>query len=61
MNRAFFIVAVPLALVVLGYCVVFWRSGITLPWGELLVPLVVLLGAMFWWLGRKVQRKQTAK
>ena len=58
MNRAFLIVVIPVALVVIGYCLVFWRSGITLPWGELLVPLLVLIGAMLWWMGRKTRRKQ---
>jgi hypothetical protein len=57
-NRAFLIVGVPVALVVIGYCLVFWRAGIALPWGELLAPLLVLLGAMLWWLGRRAQRKQ---
>jgi len=61
MNRAFLIVVVPVALVVIGYCVVFWRSGISLPWGGLLVPLLVLFGAMAWWAGRKASRKQATK
>lgn len=60
MNRAFFIIAVPLALVVIGYCVVFWRAGLTLPKGMLLVPVVVLLGAASWWVTKRGRTKKKA-
>jgi ABC-type glycerol-3-phosphate transport system permease component len=58
MNRAFLIIVVPAALVVIGYFIVFRQSGITLPVGELLVPLVVLLAAAVWWMLRKKEAKR---
>lgn len=53
MNRAFLIIVVPAALVVIGYFFVFRQSGVKLPLAELLVPVVVLLALLAWWMARK--------
>jgi ABC-type glycerol-3-phosphate transport system permease component len=58
MNRAFLIILIPAALVVIGYFIVFRQSGITLPIGELIVPVVVLLAAAAWWMLRKKEAKR---
>lgn len=57
MNRAFLIIVIPAALVVIGYFLVFRHSGITLPLGELIVPVVVLLAAATWLILKKKEAK----
>lgn len=57
MNRAFLIIVIPAALVVIGYFFVFRQSGIKLPLAELLVPVFVLLALLAWWMVRKRKQK----
>jgi ABC-type spermidine/putrescine transport system permease subunit II len=56
MNRAFYIILVPVLLVVLGYAVVFHSMGISPGYWRLIVAVVAFFGAL-WWLGRKTGRK----
>jgi len=56
MNRAFFIILVPAVAVVVGYVVVFRAMRMTLPWVQLLVP-AMLLGGALWWVGRGKARR----
>jgi hypothetical protein len=57
MNRAFFIILVPVLLVLIGYMVVF-RSmgGVPPPYWRVIVP-VALLGGALWWVGRGKGRR----
>jgi hypothetical protein len=55
MNRALFIILVPVALVSIGYVIVFRAMAMPLPWLEFLLP-VVLLAAATAWLARRKQR-----
>jgi ABC-type spermidine/putrescine transport system permease subunit II len=56
MNRAFYIILVPVLLVVLGYVVVFRYMGIAPGYWRLIVAVAAFFGAL-WWLGRKTGRK----
>jgi ABC-type glycerol-3-phosphate transport system permease component len=56
MNRGFFIILVPAALVAIGYIVVFRYIGVTPAYWRLILPVLLFAGAM-WWLGRKAARK----
>lgn len=58
MNRAFLIIVIPAALVVIGYFFVFRQSGIKLPLAELIVPVVVLLALLAWWMARRKEAKR---
>lgn len=58
MNRAFLIIVIPAALVVIGYFFVFRQSGIKLPLTELIVPVVVLLALLAWWMARRKEAKR---
>jgi uncharacterized membrane protein len=55
MNRAFYIIFVPVLLVMLGYIVVFHSMGLS-PGYPRLVVAVLLFAAASWWLGRKVRK-----
>jgi hypothetical protein len=52
MNRAFYIIFVPVLLVMLGYIVLFRSMGLS-PGYPRLVVAALLFAAAMWWLGRK--------
>jgi hypothetical protein len=56
MNRAFCIILIPALLVAIGYVVVFRYMGISPAYGRLILPGVLLAGALLW-LGRRTGRK----
>jgi hypothetical protein len=56
MNRGFYIILVPAALVAIGYVVVFHYIGVSPAYWRLILPVVLLAGAM-WWLSRRTARK----
>jgi ABC-type spermidine/putrescine transport system permease subunit II len=56
MNRAFYIILVPVVLVAIGYVVVFRAMGVSAgPWRVILVAAI--LGGGMWWLARKREAK----
>jgi hypothetical protein len=59
MNRAFYIIFVPVLLVMLGYIAVFRAMGLS-PGYPRLVVAVLLFAAAIWWIGRKVTRKPSS-
>ena len=59
MNRAYYIVLIPVLLVVAGYVAVFRTMGIGLPWLQLLAPLALLVTAK-WWLARSARAAMMA-
>jgi uncharacterized membrane protein len=59
MNRAFYIIFVPVLLVMLGYIAVFRSMGLS-PGYPRLVIAVLLFAAAIWWLARKVGRKTSS-
>ena len=60
MNRAFYIIFVPVLLVMLGYILVFRVMGLS-PGYPRLAFVVVALAAALWWLGRKAARKADSR
>jgi ABC-type glycerol-3-phosphate transport system permease component len=56
MNRGFYIILVPAALVAIGYVVVFRYIGVSPSYWRLILPVILFAGAM-WWLGRRTARK----
>ena len=56
MNRGFYIILVPAALVAIGYIVVFRYIGVTPAYWRLILPVLLFAGAV-WWLGRRTARK----
>lgn len=56
MNRAFYIILIPAALVAIGYVVVFRSMGISPAYWRLLLPAAFLGGAI-WWFERRAARK----
>ena len=56
MNRGFLIILVPAALVAIGYLVVFRYIGVSPAYWRLILPVVLLAGAMAWF-GRRTARK----
>jgi ABC-type glycerol-3-phosphate transport system permease component len=56
MNRGFYIILVPAALVAIGYLVVFRYIGVSPAYWRLILPVVLFAGAM-WWLARRTARK----
>ena len=59
MNRAFYIIFVPVLLVMLGYIAVFRSMGLS-PGYPRLVVAVLLFAEAVWWLGRMVARKTSS-
>ena len=59
MNRAFYIIFVPVLLVMMGYIAVFRYMGLS-PGYPRLVVAVLLFAAAVWWLGRLVARKSSS-
>ena len=59
MNRAFFIILIPVLLVALGYVTVFPFMGISPGYPRLIVVLAIFLGAMYW-LSRRSAGKRGA-
>ena len=51
MNRAFAIILTPVALVAIGYVVMFRAMGVSPGYWKLILVAAILGGAM-WWLGR---------
>jgi ABC-type glycerol-3-phosphate transport system permease component len=60
MNRAFAIILVPALLVAIGYVVVFRYSGVAPAYWRLIVPIVLLGGALVW-LAKKERKKEVMK
>jgi membrane protein DedA with SNARE-associated domain len=56
MNSAFYIIFVPMLLVMLGYMVVFRSMGLSLGYPRLVIAVLLFAGALYW-LGRRVVRK----
>jgi hypothetical protein len=56
MNRAFFIILVPVGLVAIGYIVVLRSIGIAPGYARLAVAVTLLIGAI-WWASRRTARK----
>jgi hypothetical protein len=56
MNRALYIIVVPVLLVTLGYILVFRYIGLAPGYPRLIVAMTLLYGAI-WWLGRKTAGK----
>jgi hypothetical protein len=48
MNRAFFIILIPVLLVATGYVAVFRFMGIAPSYPRLIVVMALFLGAMYW-------------
>ena len=57
MNRAFLIVLGPTLVVAVGYILVLRAVGLEPPYLKL-AALVVALGLVFWWIGRKTSRQR---
>ena len=56
MNRGFYIILIPAALVAIGYVVVFRYIGVAPAYWRLILPVLLFAGAM-WWLSRRTGRK----
>jgi hypothetical protein len=56
MNRGFYIILIPAALVAIGYVVVFRYIGVSPSYWRLILPVILFAGAM-WWLSRRTGRK----
>jgi hypothetical protein len=48
MNRAFFIILIPVLLVAMGYVAVFRFMGIAPGYPRLIVMMALFLGAIYW-------------
>jgi ABC-type glycerol-3-phosphate transport system permease component len=59
LNRAFYIIFVPVLLVMLGYIAVFRAMGLS-PGYPRLVVAMLLFAAAIWWLARQVSRKPSS-
>jgi hypothetical protein len=59
MNRALYIIFVPVLLVLVGYIVVFRSMGLSPGYPRLVIAVLVFGGALYW-LGRKVVHKSGA-
>lgn len=60
MNRAFYIILIPVVLVAIGYVFVFEFSGGTPPaYWRLILPFAFVGGAL-WWFGQAATRKQSS-
>jgi hypothetical protein len=60
MNKALYIVMLPVLLVALGYVVVLRYAGLPPGYLRLAVAVTVFFGAIYW-LARRSQRKSQAK
>jgi uncharacterized membrane protein len=60
MNRAFYIIFVPVLLVMLGYILVFRVMGLSPGYPRLALVIIVFTVAL-WWLGTKAARKADSK
>ena len=60
MNKALYIVFIPLLLVAVGYMVVLRYAGLAPGYLQLAVAATVFCGAIYW-LARKPRRKSQAK
>jgi hypothetical protein len=56
MNRAFFIILIPVLLVAMGYVAVFRFMGIAPGYPRLIVMMALFLGAIYW-----LSRRNTGK
>jgi len=56
MNRAFYIIFVPVLLVMIGYILVFRAMGLSPSYPRMVVA-VLLFAAAIWWLASRVTRK----
>ena len=52
MNRAIYIIMVPVVLVAVGYILIFRAVGLAPGYGRLLVAMALLVGVA-WWMVRK--------
>ena len=60
MNRAIYIVMVPVLLVALGYILVFRSVGLAPGYARLLVAMTVFF-VTIWWLARKTARAKSRR
>ena len=60
MNKALYIVFIPLLLVAVGYMVVLRYAGLAPGYLQLAVAVTVFFGVIYW-LARRSQRKSQAK
>ena len=60
MNRAFYIIFVPVLLVMLGYILVFRVMGLSPGYPRLAFVIIVFTAAL-WWLGTKAARKADSR
>lgn len=56
MNRAFFVVLAPAALVAIGYVLVFRQMGLRPPYGILAGMIAALVLGLLWF-GRRARKK----
>ena len=56
MNRAFYIIFVPVLLVMIGYILVFRAMGLS-PGYPRMIVVVLLFAGTLWWIGGKVTKK----
>jgi ABC-type glycerol-3-phosphate transport system permease component len=56
MNRAFLIILTPPLLVLIGYSIVFRFMGVSPEYWRVIVPVVLMSGAL-WWFSRRSARK----
>ncbi|MGB8472824.1 MAG: hypothetical protein WCE61_01920 [Candidatus Acidiferrum sp.] len=56
MNRALYIILIPVLLVAIGYVVVFRAMGVSPAYWKLIL-LAMIMGSAMWWLGRRTGRK----
>ena len=59
MNSAFYIILVPVLLVMLGYIVVFRSMGLSPGYPRLVIAVLVFAGALYW-MGRRFARKDSS-
>jgi membrane protein DedA with SNARE-associated domain len=59
MNRAFYIILVPVVLVMLGYIIVFRSMGLSPGYPRLVLAVLVFAGALYW-LGRRAMHKSSS-
>jgi len=60
MNRAIYIVMIPVLLVALGYILVFRSVGLAPGYARLLIAVAVFFGAI-WWLARGSVRTKSGR
>jgi uncharacterized membrane protein len=60
MNRAFFIILIPVLLVAMGYVAVFRIMGIAPGYPRLIVVLAIFLGVTYWFSRRNAGKRSAS-